>query len=177
MVKYKYIVLVSSLLVLVGCSTKQTADSTLVLQSELLTRFGASLEKIVSIDGKGTDTILVASDAVKWDREVSFLTYLDLLTESNFKIDSAKNKVVFIPKDSSGDVIKASCSYTKKTRVYKIQIEESNIISTSQKEFDIELRGYGEDNPVLSSYVVSTIKKSVFSKDSLVFKVEAKIQF
>lgn len=177
MIKLKYIVLVSTLLVLVGCSTKQSEESTLMLQSELLTRFGASLEKIVSIDGKGTDTIYVAADSVKWDREVSFLPYLDLLTESNFVIDSVKSNVFYTPKDTDGDVLSASCSFKKKSRLYKILVDESNLISSSKKEFDIEFKGYGEDNPVLSSYVVAVMKKNTFGKDSLVYKVEAKVMF
>ena len=177
MIKFNYILLVSSLLFSVGCSTKQPEDSTLMLQSDLLTRFGASLEKIVSIDGKGTDTVYVASDSVKWDREVSFLPYLDLLTKLNFELDSSKNKVSYTPKDHRSEVLNASCSYTNKGRLYKIFVEENNLISTSKKEFDIEMKGYGEDTPVLSSYVVSTVKKNYFAKDSLVYKVEAKVRF
>lgn len=172
-----YIVFIGSLLFLVGCSTNEKKTSALLTQTEILTQFNASLHKIVSLEGQGIDTVVVPFDSVSWKKELQFLSYIDLLDESRFVLDSSKNKIIYTPRENKCAVVNATLTYKGKEKRYAIEVVENNLVKSFTKKVDARFSVYEENEPVLSSYVVSGIQKSSFSDDSVVFKVEAKVTF
>lgn len=172
----RYMFLLGSLLFIVGCSTKETSSSLVDKQVSLLSQFGASLEKVSSIDGKGSDTVFVESDSVSWGKELSFLSYLDQLNSSNYDIDTIGNEVEYRPREK-GTIKYAKCIIKEGSYLYQLKLSKKTLISTSKEGIDIELKKYIEETPVIVSYRINTVKKSVFSEDFLNVKVSAKVKY
>ena len=171
------LIFIGSLLFIVGCSTKEKKTSALLTQTEILTRFNASLYKIVSVEGQGIDTVVVPFDSVSWKKELQFLSYIDLLDENRFVLDSSKNKITYTPRENKCAVVNASLTYKGKEKRYAIDVVEDDLVKSFTKKIDARFSVYEENEPVISSYVVSGVQKSSFSDDSVVFKVEAKVRF